>query len=395
MNANDRIVKTSTPQASYNLCPSLRAFGRISHSTSSKVYPPHNGYTVILVVVDRLTKYGHFIPLKHPYTAASIASVFIKEIFRLHGMPKSIVSDRDPTFLSTFWQEFFKLQGTKLCHTTAYHPQSDGQSEVLNRTLEHFLRCFSADKPHNWTTLLPWAEWWYNTTFHSVIRMSPFEALYGIPPPSIQSYLPGTTAVHSVDQALRDRDHLLRLLRANLQLAQNRMKQVYDKGRTERTFVVGDWVYLKLQPYRQQSVVPSTLLTNWRQNISVPSKYRSESAPLLTSWLYHLSPKSITSSMYPCSRRRKATTPATTPSLPPVDASGTFEWQPEAILERGLFKQKHACCHQVVDQVGYTPSLRKPPGRSSTTSSLVSLTFRPKDRFRLQGGELLGLIQWA
>lgn len=85
--------------------------------------PSSNGYIVILVLVDHLTKYGHFVPIKHPYTSASIAKTFIKEIFRLHGMPKSIVFDRDPTFLSNFWKEFFKHQGSKICHTSAYHPQ--------------------------------------------------------------------------------------------------------------------------------------------------------------------------------------------------------------------------------------------------------------------------------
>lgn len=84
--------------------------------------------------------------------------------------------------------------------------------------------------------------------------MSPFQALYGVPPPSIQTYMPGTTAVHSVNQALQDRDQLLILLRVSLQLAHNRMKQTYDKGRKEREFNVGNWVYLKLQPYRQQLV---------------------------------------------------------------------------------------------------------------------------------------------
>ncbi|KAM1234846.1 hypothetical protein ACFX2J_004385 [Malus domestica] len=155
-------------------------------------------------------------------------------------MPKSIVSDRDPTFLSHFWKEFFKNQDTKLCRSSAYHPQSDGQSKVLNRTLEHFLRCFSADRLYKWATLLSWAEWWYNTTFQLAIKMSPFQALYGVPPPSIQAYLPRTTVVHSVDETLQDRDKMLRLLRANLHLAQNRMKQIYDKGRTYREFNVGD-----------------------------------------------------------------------------------------------------------------------------------------------------------
>lgn len=103
-------------------------------------------------MVDRLSKYGHFVIIKHPYTAVQIAQIFIKEIFRLHGLPRTIVSDHDPTFLSQFWTAFFQAQGTKLCHSSAYHPQSDGQTEVLNRMLEHYLSCFAGDKPTSWSS---------------------------------------------------------------------------------------------------------------------------------------------------------------------------------------------------------------------------------------------------
>jgi len=89
-----------------------------------------------MVVVDRLTKYVHFMPLSHPYTAAKVDAVFIKEIFRLHGMSRSIVSDRDVVFTSKFWQELFKLQGSNLTMSSTYHPQTDGQTEVVNRSLE-------------------------------------------------------------------------------------------------------------------------------------------------------------------------------------------------------------------------------------------------------------------
>ena len=98
--------------------------------------PPSNGYTVIMVVVDRLTKYAHFAALKHPFTAATVAKVFIAKVVRLHGIPASIVTDRDRVFLSSFWQALFQLQGTQLCMSSSYHPQSDGQTEVMNHTLE-------------------------------------------------------------------------------------------------------------------------------------------------------------------------------------------------------------------------------------------------------------------
>jgi hypothetical protein len=97
--------------------------------------PMSYGYTTILVVIDRLTKYTHFFPMKSDYSSKSVAEIFMNNIVKLHGMPKSIVSDRDKVFTSSFWQHLFKLQGTTLAMTSAYHPQSDRQSEVLNKGL--------------------------------------------------------------------------------------------------------------------------------------------------------------------------------------------------------------------------------------------------------------------
>lgn len=95
--------------------------------------PLSNGFTVILVVVDCFTKYGHFLPLSHPYTASKVAQLFLANVLKLHGMLKTMVSDRDPIFTSSFWRELFHLQGISLAFSLTYHPQSDGQTEALNK----------------------------------------------------------------------------------------------------------------------------------------------------------------------------------------------------------------------------------------------------------------------
>ena len=127
------------------------------------------GKEVIFVVVDRLSKYGPFMALAHPYSAIDVAKAYLDNVFKLHGWPRSIVSDRDPVFLRTFWKGLFFLYDTDLLLSSSYHPQTDGQSEVVNRCLETYLRCMTSEKLKEWCRWLPLAEWWYNTHFHSSI----------------------------------------------------------------------------------------------------------------------------------------------------------------------------------------------------------------------------------
>ena len=112
--------------------------------------PKSDGYSAILVVVDRLTKVSHFLPLKHPFTAASVAKVFLNTVVRLHGLPLFIVLDRDRIFTSAFWKELFRIWGTELQMSTAYHPQTDGQTERVTQCLERYLRCVVHDSPTKW-----------------------------------------------------------------------------------------------------------------------------------------------------------------------------------------------------------------------------------------------------
>ena len=137
-------------------------------------FPKVEGKSVILTVVDRFSKFAHFIPLGHPYSASSVARAFFTDIVQLHGFPTSIVSNRDPIFTSTFWAELFRLAGVKLLLSSAFHPQTDGQSEVTNRTIAMYLRCLAGDRPRSWLQWLLWAEFCFNTSYQSALRTSPF-----------------------------------------------------------------------------------------------------------------------------------------------------------------------------------------------------------------------------
>ena len=127
-------------------------------------------------------------------------------------MPTFVVSDRDLIFTSRFWKELMKLQGVDLAMSSAYHPQIDGQTEVVNKSLEQYLRAFAAAKPTAWVDWLPLAEFWFNTNFHSSTKVTPFVALYGYPPPRLLDYIPGTTSVEAVDDHQK-RQQIMSLLK--------------------------------------------------------------------------------------------------------------------------------------------------------------------------------------
>ena len=130
-----------------------------------------NGYTWVI--------FSHFFVVTATFTAAQVDELFFKEVFRLHGLPKSIVSDRDSKFVGAFRKEIFKLVGTQLNLSTRYHPQNDGQIEMVNQWLEGYLRNYVSGKQKTWIKWLHLGEFYYNTTFHMSIGMSPFKALCG------------------------------------------------------------------------------------------------------------------------------------------------------------------------------------------------------------------------
>ena len=142
---------------------------------------PHtsSGHDNIWVVVDRLTKSAHFLPIREDYKVERFARIYTDEIIYNHGTPRDIISDRDARFTSRLWETFQAALGTTLNLSTAFHPQTDGQTETTIRTLEDMLRACVIDFGGSWNKYLPLVEFSYNNSYHASIQMAPFEALYG------------------------------------------------------------------------------------------------------------------------------------------------------------------------------------------------------------------------
>ena len=209
------------------------------------------GNESIWVIVDRLTKSAHFIPIKASRTAMALASLYVKEVVRLHGIPKSIVSDRDPLFTSRFWQSMQSVLGTELSLSTAYHPQTDGQTERVNRVLEDLLRACVIDFGGSWEDHLPLVEFTYNNSFQSSIGMAPFEALYGRPCKSPSCWLETTDRLILGPDMIRETSEMVDLIRKRMKASQDRQKSYADRRRVDLEFSVGDLVFVKISPLKR------------------------------------------------------------------------------------------------------------------------------------------------
>jgi hypothetical protein len=205
------------------------------------------GFDAILVIVDRLSKAAHFIPTTTKVTAPETANLFIREIFRLHGLPRSIVCDRDPRFTSMFWKALFKKLGVRILHSTAYHPQTDGQTERVNRILIQTLRPYVNYPQNDWDLYLPFAEFAYNNSEHSSIKMTPHYANYGQHPLTADDLVTDKKEeckVESADAFARHMDQVLLEMRKAMELAQERQKLYADQNRRDMEFEVGEKVWL-------------------------------------------------------------------------------------------------------------------------------------------------------
>eukprot|EP00210_Caulerpa_lentillifera_P002711 g2591.t1 len=258
-------------------------------------FPESNGYTAVAVFVDRLTKMVKFAPCTKEITAVEYAELFFRYVFCSFGCPEAIISDRDPRFLSKFWTELFKLIGTKLKFSTAYHPETDGQSEVTIRTLENFLRPYVENEPQDWSNYLHQAEFAANNSINLSTGYSPFYLMYGCHP-----QLPDTLAhssrkikseVDSVTSTISKMQKTLADAASRYEQAQDSMLRATNRHRRDTEFVVGDSVLIRSQflPRMTKDILPTKLRRRYIGPFTVckkisPVAYQLE---LPTQWKIH------------------------------------------------------------------------------------------------------------
>ncbi|GJR04289.1 putative nucleotidyltransferase, ribonuclease H [Tanacetum coccineum] len=207
-------------------------------------------HDAIWVVVDRLTKSAHFLPIRKDYPVSKLAEMFQQEIVRLHGTPSAIVSDRDPRFTSRFWKGLQKAWGTRLKFSTAFHPETDGQSERTIQTLEDMLRSCALEWAGNWDDYICLVEFAYNNSWHASIKCAPFEMLYGRKCRAPICWDQVGERILEGPKMIEVTNEKVAIAREKLKEAQTRQKSYADRHRRALEFQPGEHVFLKVSPTR-------------------------------------------------------------------------------------------------------------------------------------------------
>ncbi|GJX55946.1 putative reverse transcriptase domain-containing protein [Tanacetum coccineum] len=216
----------------------------------TKLPKSSQGYDTIWVIVDRLTKSAIFVPMRETDPMEKLARMYLKEVVTRHGIPVSIICDRDPRFASNFWRSLQKALGTNLDMSTAYHPQTDGQSERTIQTLEDMLRACVIDFGNGWVKHLPLVEFSYNNSYHASIKAAPFEALYGRKCRSPVCWAEVGQVQLTGPEIVQETTKKVIQIKQRMQAAHDRQKSYADLKRKPMEFQVGDRVMLKVSPWK-------------------------------------------------------------------------------------------------------------------------------------------------
>ena len=208
------------------------------------------GNDAIFVVIDKLTKVAHFLPVKESITAAQLAELYTSRVVSLHGIPQLISSDRGSIFTSKFWDSFQKAMGTKIRFSTAFHPQTSGQVERVNQILEDMLRACVISFGMKWEDCLPFAEFSYNNSFQASSGKAPFEILYGRKCRTPLNWSETGERQLLGNDMISEAEDMCRVIRENLKAAQSRQKSYYDSKHRDLVFETGDHVYLRVSPMK-------------------------------------------------------------------------------------------------------------------------------------------------
>ncbi|GJT39700.1 putative reverse transcriptase domain-containing protein [Tanacetum coccineum] len=208
------------------------------------------GFDTIWVTVDRLTKSAHFLPIRENDPLDKLARLYLNRVVARHGIPASIICDRDGRFTSSFWNSFQKALATYISMSTAYHPVTDSQSERTIQTLEDMLRACVIDFGKGWVKHFPLAEFSYNNSYHASIKAGPYEALYGRKCRSPVCWAEVVEAQLSGLELIQETTENIVLIKQRMQAAQDRQKSYIDRKRKPMEFKVGDRVMLKVSPWK-------------------------------------------------------------------------------------------------------------------------------------------------
>ena len=312
-----------------------------------------NRYDAILVVVDRLTKMSHYVPCHKNTTAEQLAKLILTEVIRYHGIPESYISDRGTQFKSKFWTELCRLQGTSRRLSTAYHPQTDGQTERQNQTMEQYLRAYVNYQQDDWVDFLPLAEFAYNNSVHATTGMTPFFANYGRHPRFAATSLP---KAHQESQSpaaelfKKQMDKVTEILQDRISKASNYQAGYYNQKHEPVTYAVGDQVYLRTDNIKTKRVCrkldhtkigPYTILDRvglQAYRLDLPSNVNIHN-------VFHIS------YLEPY---RKNDIPGRVKEPPPtIEVDGEFEYYVEEILDSKVRKNSPNSFRYLVKWQGY------------------------------------------